>query len=174
MSLTSIPAESRHTADARLPGTGPAGAGLATRSAEHTAALKAAGLRVTGPRLAVLAELAEHPHADAETVRAGVLSRLGSVSTQAVYDVLRALTEVGLLRRIEPEGSPGRYEIAGEDDNHHHVVCRGCGAVADVPCAVGHAPCLEASDDQGFTIDRAEVIYWGTCARCRSVQPQPA
>ncbi|GAA4422488.1 Fur family transcriptional regulator [Georgenia halophila] len=123
-------------------------------------------LRVTGPRLAVLAELADHPHADAETIRAGVHERLGTVSTQAVYDVLRALTATGLLRRIEPEGSPGRYELAHEDDNHHHAVCRSCGAVEDVPCAVGHAPCLTPSDDHGFVIETAEVIYWGTCQAC--------
>lgn len=168
-----IPGDSRRTAGAAGRHQPHTGAGMAGRTTEHTAALKRAGLRVTGPRMAVLAELAEHPHADAESVRAGVLARLGSVSTQAVYDVLRALTEAGLLRRIEPEGSPGRYEIAGEDDNHHHVVCRDCGAVADVPCAVGHAPCLQASADQGFTIDRAEVIYWGTCQQCRATQAQP-
>ena len=148
------------------------------RPAEHVELLRDAGLRVTAPRLAVLAELADRPHADAETVRAAVHARLGTVSTQAVYDVLRALTGAGLVRRIEPEGSPGRYELAAEDDNHHHAVCRSCGAVVDVPCAVGHAPCLTASDDHGFVIDTAEVIYWGTCQAClagttpESPQPQ--
>ncbi|MFD1718091.1 Fur family transcriptional regulator [Georgenia deserti] len=131
--------------------------------------LRGAQLRVTGPRLAVLAELAEHPHADAEAIRTGVRARLGSVSTQAIYDVLHALTAARLVRRIEPEGSPGRYEIATEDDNHHHAVCRSCGAVVDVPCAVGHAPCLTPSEDPGFVIDTAEVIYWGTCQACLTV-----
>ncbi|MFC7406865.1 Fur family transcriptional regulator [Georgenia alba] len=138
----------------------------APRREEHVALLRGAGLRVTAPRLAALAELAEHPHADAETIRAGVVARLGTVSTQAVYDVLHALTGAGLLRRIEPDGSPGRYELAREDDNHHHAVCRACGAVEDVPCAVGHAPCLSPSEDHGFVIEAAEVIYWGTCRAC--------
>ncbi|KAE8764673.1 Fur family transcriptional regulator [Georgenia thermotolerans] len=129
--------------------------------------LRQARLRVTAPRLAVLEEVAAHPHADAETVRAGVLARLGSVSTQAIYDVLGALTTAGILRRIEPEGSPGRYELR-RGDNHHHLVCRGCGRVEDVACAVGAAPCLHASEDHGFVIDTAEVIYWGTCPSCLS------
>ncbi|MFD1506829.1 transcriptional repressor [Georgenia yuyongxinii] len=129
--------------------------------------LRQAGLRVTAPRLAVLAEVAEHPHADVETIRRGVLDRLGAVSTQAVYDVLHALTSAGILRRIEPEGSPGRYEMH-RGDNHHHLVCRGCGRLEDVPCAVGAAPCLHASTDHGFVIDTAEVIYWGTCPSCLS------
>lgn len=133
----------------------------------HADLLREAGLRVTAPRLAVLAEVAAAPHADADTVRARVRERLGSVSTQAIYDVLNALTEVGLLRRIEPAGSPGRYELA-RADNHHHLVCRECGDVVDVACAVGAAPCLHASEDHGFAIDTAEVIYWGTCPSCLS------
>jgi Fur family transcriptional regulator, stress-responsive regulator len=136
-------------------------------SVTHTELLREAQLRVTAPRLAVLAEVAAHPHADAETIRAAVHERLGTVSTQAVYDVLHALTGAGLLRRIEPDGSPGRYELR-RGDNHHHAVCRDCGAVADVPCAVGHAPCLTPSEDHGFVIDTAEVIYWGTCPSCLS------
>ena len=127
--------------------------------------LRSAGLRVTAPRVAVLEHLEGHPHADADAIGTAVRERLGAVSTQAVYDVLRALTKAGLVERIEPEGSPGRYELA-RADNHHHVVCRGCGAVADVPCAVGHAPCLTASADQGFVIDQAQVTYWGTCPDC--------
>lgn len=136
-------------------------------SVNHTELLREARLRVTAPRLAVLAEVAEHPHADAEAIRARVHERLGTVSTQAVYDVLHALTGAGLLRRIEPDGSPGRYELR-RGDNHHHAVCRQCGAVADVPCAVGHAPCLTPSENHGFVIDTAEVIYWGTCPSCLS------
>ncbi|MEE6287383.1 Fur family transcriptional regulator [Georgenia sp. MJ173] len=127
--------------------------------------LRAANLRVTAPRLAVLAEVADQPHATADVIRAAVHERLGTVSTQAVYDVLNALTSASILRRIEPEGSPGRYEIA-RGDNHHHLVCRSCGAVSDVACAVGHSPCLTASDDHGFVIDTAEVIFWGSCPTC--------
>ncbi|WP_448071862.1 Fur family transcriptional regulator [Georgenia yuyongxinii] len=136
-------------------------------AATFTELLRQASLRVTAPRLAVLAEVVEHPHADAETIRRGVLARLGSVSTQAVYDVLHALTSAGILRRVEPEGSPGRYEMR-RGDNHHHLVCRSCGRLEDVQCAVGSAPCLHASDNRGFVIDTAEVIYWGTCPSCLS------
>ena len=132
---------------------------------DHAELLRAADLRVTAPRLAVLAEVEAHPHATAEEIRRLVKERLGTVSTQAVYDVLHALTDVRLLRRIEPDGSPGRFELFRED-NHHHVVCRTCGDIGDVPCAVGHAPCLTASDDHGFSIDAAEVVYWGTCPAC--------
>ena len=128
--------------------------------------LRDAGLRVTGPRLAVLSEVRDHPHADVETLTAEVRSRLGSVSTQAVYDVLRALTDAGLVRRIEPAGSPARCE-ARVGDNHHHVVCRTCGLVADIDCATGSAPCLNASNANGFAIDQAEVTYWGTCPTCQ-------
>ena len=135
-------------------------------SATHAELLRAANLRVTAPRLAVLAEVEAHPHATAETIRQAVRDRLGTVSTQAVYDVLRALTDARILRRIEPDGSPGRFELY-RGDNHHHVVCRGCGAINDVPCAVGAAPCLHASDDHGFAIEAAEVIYWGTCPDCQ-------
>jgi len=128
--------------------------------------LRRHGLRVTATRLAVLAVVGEHPgHPDAEDVHAGVRARLGSVSTQAVYDILRALSEAGLLRRIEPAGHPARYE-ARVGDNHHHLVCRGCGATRDVDCAQGHAPCLAPSDDHGFILDEAEVIFWGVCADC--------
>lgn len=127
--------------------------------------LRGAALRVTQPRLAVLDAVHGNPHADTDTVIRAARERLESVSHQAVYDVLRALTAAGLVRRIEPAGSVARYE-ARTGDNHHHVVCRGCGAVADVDCAVGHAPCLTASDDHGFLIDEAEVVYWGRCPAC--------
>jgi Fe2+ or Zn2+ uptake regulation protein len=127
--------------------------------------LREASLRVTRPRLAVLTAVHEHPHADTETLIGVVRGRLGQVSHQAVYDVLRALTDAGLVRRIEPAGSVARYE-SRVADNHHHVVCRSCGAVADVDCAVGEAPCLTASDAHGFVIDEAEVTYWGRCPDC--------
>lgn len=128
-------------------------------------ALREAGLRVTAQRQAVLAALGEHPHADTETVLRATLARLGSVSHQAVYDVLRALVDAGLVRRIQPAGSLARYEVR-VGDNHHHLVCRACGAVGDVDCAVGDTPCLTAADDRGYVIDEAEVIYWGRCPDC--------
>jgi Fe2+ or Zn2+ uptake regulation protein len=127
--------------------------------------LRAAGLRVTRPRVAVLGVVQHHPHADTDQIIGLVRTEIGKVSHQAVYDVLRALTTAGLLRRIEPAGSTARYE-ARVGDNHHHVVCRSCGAIADVDCAVGHAPCLTASDGHGFSIDEAEVVYWGRCPAC--------
>ncbi|WP_026118158.1 Fur family transcriptional regulator [Nocardiopsis salina] len=127
--------------------------------------LRESALRVTSPRVAVLSAVHEHPHADTETIIGAVRGRLGAVSHQAVYDVLKALTGVGLVRRIQPQGSVARYETR-VGDNHHHVVCRSCGAIADVDCAVGHAACLTASDDHGFSIDEAEVVYWGTCPEC--------
>jgi Fur family transcriptional regulator, stress-responsive regulator len=127
--------------------------------------LRGASLRVTAPRIAVLSAVHSHPHADTDSIIGVVRQNLGAVSHQAVYDVLRALTGAGLLRRIEPQGSVARYE-ARVGDNHHHVVCRSCGSIADVDCAVGAAPCLDASDDHGFVIDEAEVIYWGTCPEC--------
>lgn len=134
---------------------------------DATQLLREAGLRVTKPRLAVLDAVADRPHADTDTLIDAVRADIGVVSHQAVYDVLRALTEAGLLRRIQPSGSVARYETR-IGDNHHHVVCRSCGAVADVDCAVGHTPCLTASDDNGFVIDEAEVVYWGTCPTCAS------
>ena len=130
---------------------------------EHV--LRRAALRVTRPRLAVLAGVHEHPHADTESIIRVVREDLGEVSHQAVYDVLRALTTAGLVRRIEPAGSVARYE-SRVGDNHHHVVCRSCGIIADVDCAIGDTPCLTASDDQGFAIDEAEVTYWGLCPGC--------
>lgn len=127
--------------------------------------LRAASLRVTKPRLAVLGSVATHPHADTDTLIGAVRRELPDVSHQAVYDSLSKLTEVGLLRRIQPTGSVARYETRVAD-NHHHAVCRSCGTIADVDCQVGAAPCMTASDDHGFAIDEAEVIYWGTCPDC--------
>jgi Fur family transcriptional regulator, stress-responsive regulator len=129
--------------------------------------LRGAALRVTRPRLAVLSAVHDHPHADTESIIGVVREDLGEVSHQAVYDVLRALTTAGLLRRIQPHGSLARYE-ARVGDNHHHAVCRSCGAIADVDCAVGETPCLTASQAHGFAIDEAEVIYWGLCPDCSS------
>ena len=127
--------------------------------------LRAADLRVTRPRVSVLTAVHDHPHADTEHILGVARADLGALSHQAVYDVLRALTVAGLVRRIEPAGSAARYE-SRVADNHHHVVCRSCGDVADVDCAVGRTPCLTASDDRGFLIDEAEVTYWGVCASC--------
>jgi Fur family transcriptional regulator, stress-responsive regulator len=132
---------------------------------EYEEMLRGADLRVTRPRLAVLTAVFGHPHADTGSLIEAVREDLGEVSPQAVYDVLRALTDAGLVRRIEPAGSVARYE-SRVADNHHHVICRGCGAIADVDCAVGDTPCLTAAETHGFTIDEAEVIYWGTCPAC--------
>jgi Fe2+ or Zn2+ uptake regulation protein len=127
--------------------------------------LRGAELRITRPRIAVLAAVYEQPHADTGSIIAAVRERLGEVSSQAVYDVLAALTKAGLVRRIQPPGLVARYE-SRVGDNHHHVVCRSCGAIADVDCAVGEAPCLTASTDHGYALDEAEVIYWGLCPEC--------
>jgi len=127
--------------------------------------LRGATLRVTRPRVAVLSAVHAIPHADTDSIIGAVRADLGEVSHQAVYDVLRALTEAGLLRRIQPTGSVARYE-SRVGDNHHHVVCRSCGTIEDVDCAHGSAPCLTASDDHGFVIDEAEVVYWGLCPDC--------
>ncbi|ACU38047.1 transcriptional repressor [Actinosynnema pretiosum subsp. pretiosum] len=138
-------------------------------SAEFQQLLRDASLRVTAPRIAVLSAVHAHPHADTDSIIGVVRGALGAVSHQAVYDVLRALTGAGLLRRIEPPGSVARYE-ARVGDNHHHVVCRACGAIADVDCAVGQAPCLTASNSHGFVIDEAEVVYRGLCPDCASTR----
>ena len=134
--------------------------------------LRAAGLRVTRPRLAVLDAVHAHPHVDTETLIGAARERVGTVSHQAVYDVLRALTDSGLVRRIQPRDSVARYE-ARVGDNHHHLVCRSCGAIVDVDCATGETRCLTASDDAGFEIDEAEVVYWGLCPAC-AAGPSPA
>jgi Fur family ferric uptake transcriptional regulator len=128
-------------------------------------ALRAAGLRVTMPRQAVLTWLAGHPHATAEAIGAGVRARSGAVSLQAVYDVLAACTAAGLVRRIEPAGHSARFERR-VGDNHHHLVCRGCGRTEDVDCVIGERPCLIPVDDLGFTVDEAEVVFWGRCPSC--------
>jgi Fur family ferric uptake transcriptional regulator len=141
---------------------------MGTASDGFAAVLRGAGLRVTAPRLAVLAVIAEcPPHVEVETLVAAVRARLGAGSAQTVYNVLRAFSEVGLVRRIEPAGSPALYELR-VGDNHHHVVCRRCGAIADVDCVVGAAPCLEPSQTSGFLVDEAEVTFWGLCPRCRA------
>ncbi|WP_185992195.1 Fur family transcriptional regulator [Janibacter cremeus] len=127
--------------------------------------LRERSMRVTAPRVAVLRELSAHPHADVDTITRCTRERLGSVSTQAVYDILAALAGIGLVRKFEPAGHPARFEIE-LGDNHHHLVCRTCGSMTDVECAPGKAPCLDAADDHGFTIDEAEVIYWGICPAC--------
>jgi Fe2+ or Zn2+ uptake regulation protein len=127
--------------------------------------LRSAQLRVTRPRAAVLNAVHEHPHADTSAIIEHVRAQLGEVSHQAVYDVLQALTSAGLVRRIQPSRSLARYE-ARVADNHHHIVCRSCGAVADVDCSVGAAPCLTPAQHHGYAIDEAEVIYWGTCPDC--------
>lgn len=134
---------------------------------DATALLRDAALRVTRPRVAVLETVVANPHTDAAAVVEAVRAGLGGVSTQAVYDTLHALTEAGLVRRIEPAGSAARFE-ARVGDNHHHIVCRSCGAIADVPCAIGEAPCLAASESHGFRVDEAEVTYWGTCPDCQA------
>ena len=127
--------------------------------------LRDASLRVTRPRLAVLAAVHDSPHADTKSIVAQARDELGDVSQQAVYDVLHALTAADLVRRIHVKGAAARYE-ARVGDNHHHVVCRSCGAIADVDCVVGEVPCLTASDDAGYQIDEAEVMYWGRCPEC--------
>lgn len=135
--------------------------------------LRASGLRVTASRMAVLEAVCHQPHSDAERVAVAARRRIGSLSTQAVYNNLHALSQAGLLRRIEPAGGPARYE-ARVGDNHHHVVCRVCATTADVDCAVGSAPCLGASDTHGFEIDEAEVTFWGTCPGCRGLPSAPS
>jgi Fe2+ or Zn2+ uptake regulation protein len=131
--------------------------------------LRGASLRVTRPRVAVLAAVHEHPHADTTSILGAVRTGLADVSPQAVYDVLEALTAAGLIRRIHPPGSVARYE-SRVGDNHHHLVCRSCGTIADVDCAVGAAPCLTAEDHHGFVIDEAEVIYRGLCPACSTAR----
>jgi len=129
------------------------------------AELRGAGFRVTAARVALLETVRGGDHLGVEAIAARVRDRVGHVSLQAVYDALHALTAAGLIRRIEPADSPARFE-GRIGDNHHHVICRSCGVVADVDCAVGEAPCLTASDDRGFSIDEAEVVYWGLCPNC--------
>jgi Fur family transcriptional regulator, stress-responsive regulator len=131
--------------------------------------LRGAGLRVTAARVALLETVRSGDHLGIEAIAAGVRDRVGHVSLQAVYEALHALTAAGLIRRIEPAGGQPRFE-GRVGDNHHHIVCRSCGVVADVDCAVGEAPCLTASDDRGFSIDEAEVVYWGMCPGCSTAR----
>ena len=139
---------------------------MAPISAETARLLRTHGLRATSSRVAVLDVLQELPHARVEEVASAARARIGTLSTQAVYDVLRALHEAGLVRRIEPAGSPARFETR-VGDNHHHLVCRDCGRTVDADCAVGEAPCLAPSEAAGFEVDEAEVIFWGRCPACR-------
>lgn len=132
---------------------------------DNDALLRQHGLQVTAQRLAVLRAVSDRSHSTADDIDKLVRAEIGAISRQAVYDALAVLTEKGLLRRIQPAGSPARYENR-VGDNHHHVVCRNCGSMGDVDCAVGHAPCLTAADDLSYEIDEAEVIYWGSCPEC--------
>ena len=132
--------------------------------------LRDSALRVTRPRVAVLSAAHDHPHADTDAIKDAARREFGDVSHQAVYDVLRTLTDVGLVRRIQPAGSVARYEVR-VGDNHHHLVCRSCGAISDVDCAVGDSPCLTASGDAGYEVDEAEVLYWGRCPACATSRP---
>jgi Fur family transcriptional regulator, stress-responsive regulator len=131
--------------------------------------LRDAGLRVTAARVALLETVRDGDHLGVEAIASGVRERIGHISLQAVYDALHALTAAGLVRRLEPAGSPARYE-GRVGDNHHHVVCRSCGVVADVDCAVGEAPCMSPADDHGFSIGEAEVVYWGLCPGCSAAR----
>jgi Fur family transcriptional regulator, stress-responsive regulator len=140
-------------------------------SARFEQLLRGADLRVTKPRLSVLAAVYDNPHADTESLINAVRADVGDVSHQAVYDVLKALTSAGLIRRIQPSGSNARYE-ARVGDNHHHAVCSSCGAIVDVDCAIGAAPCLDPADDHGYVIHEAEVIYWGRCPTCSATSEE--
>jgi Fe2+ or Zn2+ uptake regulation protein len=143
------------------------------RSVDVDELLRRHGLQVTAQRLAVMRAVSERPHSTADDIANVVRAGIGAISRQAVYDALAALTDKGLLRRIQPAGSPARYEDR-VGDNHHHLICRSCGQMVDVDCAVGDTPCLTAADDSGYEIDEAEVIYWGRCPECVVATPAPA
>lgn len=143
---------------------------MRSSAADSTRRLRDVGLRVTSPRLNVLEVLDEHPHATAKSVARLVRQRAGRVSTQAIYDVLGACTEAGLVRRIEPAGSAARYENR-TGDNHHHLICHSCGRVTDVDCVVGSKPCLTPGEDSGYLVDEAEVVFWGWCPSCQPDAP---
>ena len=132
--------------------------------------LRRHGVQVTAQRLAVVAAVSDRPHATADDVARAVRAEIGVISRQAVYDALAILADKGLIRRIQPAGSPARYEDR-TGDNHHHLICRSCGRTVDIDCAVGAAPCLTPADDAGYEIDEAEVIYWGRCPECRARTP---
>jgi len=136
-----------------------------TTATEHAALLRRHGVQVTAQRLAVLGAVRDRPHSTAANVDAAVRAAIGAISLQAVYDTLGTLTEKGLIRRIQPAGSPARYEDR-VGDNHHHLICRACGRMVDADCPAGHTPCLTAPDDAGYEIEEAEVIYWGRCPEC--------
>lgn len=142
-----------------------------TTTATYEEILRESDLRVTRPRVAVLGAVYDHPHADTGSIIGFVREDLADVSHQTVYNALRTLTEAGLLRHIQPPGSVARYE-SRVADNHHHLVCRSCGAIEDVDCAVGVAPCMAPSDDRDYAIDEAEVVFWGLCPRCAAGQPE--
>ena len=142
-------------------------------SIEHEALLRQHGLQVTAQRLAVLRAVSDRPHSTADDIADVVRGEIGAISRQAVYDALTAFAERGLVRRIQPAGSPARYENR-VGDNHHHVICRACGRVADVDCVVGSAPCLTADDSSGYEIEEAEVIYWGRCPDCAAAAAGPS
>jgi Fe2+ or Zn2+ uptake regulation protein len=137
---------------------------------DNDALLRRYGLPVTAQRLAVLRAVTDRPHRTADDIGTAVRAEIGAISRQAVYDVLAALTDKGILRRIQPAGSPARYEDR-VGDNHHHLICRACGRMIDVDCAVGDTPCLTAADDAGYEVDEAEVIYWGRCPACVAAVP---
>lgn len=136
-------------------------------SQDKAALLREHGIQVTAQRLAVLKAVSQQPHSTADTIADAARAELGALSKQAVYDALSMLVDKGLLRRIQPAGSPARFEDR-VGDNHHHIICRKCGLTVDVDCAVGETPCLSAADDSGFDIEEAEVIFWGICPECRS------
>lgn len=138
-----------------------------TDSKDREQQLRSCGLQVTAQRLAIMQAVTDSPHATAEDLTEVARGKIGSISRQAVYDTLAALADKRLIRRIQPTGSPARFEDR-VGDNHHHLICRGCGLIFDIDCAVGSTPCLEADDDHGFEIDEAEVVYWGRCPGCRT------
>ena len=146
---------------------------MQTDLTDHAEALRGQGVQVTAQRIAVLRAVADNPHATAEEVAQVTRNEIGAISRQSVYDALGTLVEAGLLQRIQPVGSAARYENR-VGDNHHHLICRGCGQVLDVDCAVGETPCLTASNNQGYQIDQADVAYWGRCPACQSASSQSA
>ena len=146
---------------------------MQTDLTDHAEALRGHGVQVTAQRIAVLRAVADNPHATAEEVAQVARNEIGAISRQSVYDALGTLVEAGLLQRIQPVGSAARYENR-VGDNHHHLICRGCGQVLDVDCAVGETPCLTASNNQGYQIDQADVAYWGRCPACQSASSQSA
>ena len=141
-------------------------------SVDKTALLRRHDIQVTAQRLAILKAVSDRPHSTADDIDKVVLAEIGAISLQSVYNAVGTLTDKGLLRRIQPAGSPARFEDR-VGDNHHHLICRACGRVVDVDCAVGHTPCLTAADDSGYVIDEAEVIYWGSCPDCVAATSPP-